>query len=143
REHVVLNATGRDPAHVKGDVRHALEFAQEIRKRLSHDCGQIPSNAAQFEQQILPIETDRLSEYRGCDLSAQIKHYAWLRDHDPRRAECAEALARLLSQRRLDRRLYRGVEFRHGRDLADDAAEYADRDRTVSDSHTSASVTQF
>jgi hypothetical protein len=69
------------------------------------------------------------------------------RDHDPRPAERAAQAARLLQQRRLDRRLHRRVELRHGRNLAHDPTGHADRDQTVSahsnDARASASVTQL
>ena len=81
-------------------------------------------DAAQSAQRFLPVDPGVLPERPRTCSGAQRNGWAAGRlDHDPRPAERAAARARLLRDAGLDRWLHRGHERRHGRNLADDAAD--------------------
>ena len=96
--------------------------------RLPHSRGQLPARAPQSAQRLLPVDQGVLPERRRTCRRARAHHWDTggsimihglpnLLKHDPE----------YYAHARLDRRLHRGVQCRHGRDLDARLRRHADR----------------
>ena len=85
--------------------------------RLPHARGRLPSRRAQSPQRLLPVDQGLLSQRGGPQARPRASLGYRRLDHDPRAAEPHEARSGLLPEARLDRRLHRRVQRRHGGDL--------------------------
>ena len=93
--------------------------------------GKYIARRAQRQQRLLLVDPCLLSQRVGPRARARPRRRSGRADHDPRLAQRAEIRPAPLSRHRLDGRLHRRQQLRHGRHLAHDARIDADRDSPV------------
>ena len=97
------------------------------RARLPDPRGPLLPGAPQYAQRFLSVHPGVLPEQGGRAARAQEALAARRLDHDPRPAECPEASVAVLFVERLDRRLHRPVQLRHGRSVDAHPRQHSDR----------------